>query len=412
MIGILSVLGLLDGAGAADWPVWRGPNGDGTAGAGTNVDRLPLTWSSTSNVVWKADLPGEGHSTPIVVGDKVVLTISDEETERQSVLCLSRSDGSVLWDQPLFYGKLAKKIHKKNTHATPSPASDGERVYVSFFNDEEVQLTALSLGDGTPIWQVTAGPFKELFNFGYAPSPLLYGDLVIVSSDFKRGGFLAAYDKRTGTEVWRTPRTGSTSYSSPIVGRVGGRDQLLISGDKRISSYDPATGRPLWSAKAVTEATCGTLVWDEERVFGSGGFPGKETAAVMADGSGRVVWKNKEKSYEQSMLVHDGYLYTVNDGGIGYCWDATTGEEKWEARVSIGAISASPLLVGDRIYASFENGVTVVFRATPTGFEKLAENRLGVEAFASPVVAGDRLFLRVADYEGEKRRETLYCLGL
>ncbi|MEM7144536.1 MAG: PQQ-binding-like beta-propeller repeat protein [Verrucomicrobiota bacterium] len=281
---LFAMWGLTGPVTGTDWSGWRGPNGDGTAGAGTNVDRVPLSWGPTTNVVWKASLPGEGHSTPIVLGDKVVLTYSDDVSEVQSVLCLRRADGSVLWERQLFQGNLAKKIHKKNTHATPSPTSDGERVYVSFYNDGAVQLTALSLADGLPIWQVTAGPFKELFNFGYAPSPLLYGNTVIVSSDYKRGGFLVAYDKGTGREIWRTPRTGSTSYSSPMVGRVAGRDQLLISGDKRISSYDPATGRLLWSAKAVTEATCGTLVWDGERVFGSGGFPGKETAAVMADG--------------------------------------------------------------------------------------------------------------------------------
>ncbi len=393
---------------ATDWPVWRGPSGMGIAAADAAP---PLTWSDGAQIRWKTPLPGRGHSTPIVFGNTIVLTTADEAQEIQSVLAFRRDTGEPIWKTDVHRGAFPSRIHRKNTHASPTAAFDGERIFVLFFQGGNVQLSALSPSDGSILWTKNTGPFRGQFNFGYGASPLIHDDLVIVSSDFPRGGYLAAFRRTDGDEVWRVPRSEATSYSSPIVARTGGRDQLVLSGAGQVNAYDPSNGRLLWSAEAGTKATCGTLIWDDERVYASGGYPGKQTVAVRSDGSTQVVWSHRVKCYEQSMLIHDGHIYAVADGGIAYCWDAESGRQKWVERLGGGDISASPVLVGDRIYATFERGLTVVFRANPSRFEKLGQSQLGDETFATPLFLGDRVYLRIAENSGRDRREYLVCVG-
>ena len=198
-------------------------------------------------------------------------------------------------------------------------------------------------------------------------------------------------------------------YASAIVHNVGGRDQLLIPGCNQVASYDPASGRPLWSVPGVTESCVGTVVTDGDLVFASGGFPKKETLAIRPTGRGQVVWRDQAETYVPSLLLHEGALYMVNDKGIGMCRDATTGRVAWQARIG-GNFSASPVLAGELIYAPAENGRTVVFRATPKKFEQVAENQLGIECFTSPVIADGRLYLRIAENRGG-RKESLCCIG-
>ena len=199
------------------------------------------------------------------------------------------------------------------------------------------------------------------------------------------------------------------NWGSPVVAQTGGRQQLLLNGSHQIAAYDPQTGNQLWTTPCLTMATCGTCIWTDDIVIASGGYPDPETAAVRSDGSG-VVWKNKVKCYEQSMLVHEGHIYAFSDQGVFYCWDVSTGEEKWKRRLR-GPVSASPLLIGDRIFASSEDGSIWVIRATPDGFEQIARNQLGTSAFASLVAVDNRLYVRSAAGEGLQRRETLWCIG-
>ncbi|MEM1295303.1 MAG: PQQ-binding-like beta-propeller repeat protein [Verrucomicrobiota bacterium] len=391
---------------SADWPAWRGPNGNGVADSDQDP---PTSWSAEEHVIWKVKVPGRGHSSPILVGNQVILTTADEKTQAQSVLSFDRDTGELGWETMVHRVPELPKIHKKNTHASPTAASNGSSVFVVFFNDGILHLTSLNL-KGEKQWQKQAGSFRPRYHFGYAASPLLYGDSVIVSAEFADGGYLAAFSSETGLGIWRTPRDKATSYSSPIVGNVAGRDQLLISGGEKISSYDPANGQLVWQVDGGTSATAGTMIWTPTQVYASGGFPTKETIAVVADGSRRIAWKNQEKCYEQSLLAYDGHLYAINDGGIAMCWKASDGRELWKERLG-GPVSASPVLVGDRIYATNERGQTFVFRASPTKFELLATNQLGDESFATPAVCDSRVYHRVATYEGENRQEWLYCLG-
>jgi hypothetical protein len=388
----------------SDWPWWRGPGRNGIASGGG-----PVRWSATENIAWKAPVPGRGHASPIVVGNRVVLATADEANQIQSVVAFHRQSGAQLWKSDVSLGGFPARIHRKNSHASPTVACDGERIFILFFNHHSIQATALDL-DGKQLWQAKVSDFDyQRYKYGYASSPVVYKETVILAAESDGQSFLAALDRQTGREVWRTPRPVNISYSTPSIGFIAGRDQLLISGAEHVSSYDPATGKPLWSAAGTTAATCGTIVWEGDVVIASGGYPKAETVAIRADGSGKVLWKNVKQCYEQSMLAWQGHVYALTDNGILHCWRISDGQEMWKERLQ-GPVSASPVLAGGNIYWANGHGTMYVFRANPEKFELLAENVLGDESLASPAVAGGQLFLRVASVT-DKRRETLYCIG-
>ncbi len=398
---------LMTTAFAGEWTQWRGPNHNNIAEAGQSV---PVEWSETKNVLWKTDVPGRGHSTPIVFGKLVVLTSADERGQNQAVLAFDRATGKQLWLTPISQGGFAT-IHDKNTHASPSPATDGTHIYATFCHHEKIEAVALDL-KGAVVWRKDVGSFRpKQYEYGYAASPTLYKGTLIINADCDTGAWLKALDVKTGNITWEQKRTQMLNWSSPIVAMVGGKEQLLLSGTEKIASYDPSSGTPAWEARCLTMATAGTVVWEGDTVFGSGGYPKAETAAVKADGSGKVLWTNRIQCYEQSMLVHEGYLYAFSEGGFVYCWNARTGDEQWKHRLE-GPESASPLLVGEIIFATNELGTTWVFKASPEKFEQIAQNQLGDSSFASAVAVDGQLFMRAAKGKGAGRKETLYCIGM
>jgi outer membrane protein assembly factor BamB len=209
--------------------------------------------------------------------------------------------------------------------------------------------------------------------------------------------------------VWRTERPGTITFSSPVVTTHQGKDYLLISGYEFIRAYDPANGKELWATKGAATATCGTMVWDDGIVFASGGYPQSETIALDIT-NGKVKWRNKVKSYEQSMVATGGHVYAYADAGAVFCWDAKTGDEKWRHRLT-DKISASGVLVEDRIYWANEAGDLWVFEANPKEWVEVSQNKVGNEAFASPAVCSGKIYLRVAKYEDNKRQEYVVCYG-
>lgn len=394
-------------AAEGDWPWWRGPNHNGIAAEG---QQPPVSWSDSKNVVWKTPVPGRGHASPTVVGDRIFLATADERSKVQSVVAFDRKTGKQLWKTDVHRGGFPRKIHRKNTYASPTVASDGERLFAVFHNSNAIQCTALGL-DGKKRWQKIASPFTpKQYEHGYGASPIIYKSVVVIAADYDGSACLVALDRKSGRMKWRAPRPSNCNYSSPVVARVAGRDQLLISGSDIVASYDPNSGRRLWQTKATTSAVCGTIVWQGPLVFASGGYPRAGTYCILANGSGRIVWQNRKKCYEQSMLAHDGYIYAVDDGGVAICWKATDGTEMWSHRLG-GAVCASPILAGGNVYLSNERGTTFVFKADPKGFQEVAQNQLGSEAFASPTICGGRIYLRVARNEGGGRQEYLYCIG-
>jgi len=383
-----------------DWPMWRGPQVDGIA----TGPAAPTRWTETENVAWKARIPGRGHSSPIVINDRIYLETADEQAQVQSVLCLDRADGSILWQTPLFEGRFETEMHKENTQATSTVASDGEHVYALFLNDRRIWATALDR-EGHKVWQTEVGSFAA--KFGYSASPILYRSLLVVAADHRQGGFVAGLNRQDGSIVWRKPRPEKASYASPRVVTLGGRDQLVIGGCNLVSSFDPLTGQALWSTSGTSEAGVGTPVVIGDRVFASGGYPERETIAVNPDGS--VAWRNRDRSYVPSLLAVDQAVYMVNDDGMAICFDPATGATRWKQRLG-GNFRVSPVASGGNIYSTDMSGKTTVFRANPDAFEPVAENTLGTEGFASPAISRGELFLRVADSSQGPRQEWLYCI--
>lgn len=389
-----------------DWPWWRGPQRNGVADNASP----PVQFGPTQGVVWKTAVPGRGHSSPIIVGGLVLLTTADEAKKVHSVLAYERQTGKERWKVDVSRGGFPARNHPKNTEASPTLASDGELVFATFYHHEQAEVIALDL-TGKIVWRQAAGPFHpKRYEYGYAPSPVLYKNLLIIATEHDGPSAITALDRKTGKPMWKTPRPNNISFSTPVVARVAGRDQLLISGADQIVSYDPASGKQLWKTDGTTAATCGTMVWDGDVVFASGGYPKAETLAVKADGSGRVLWKNNQKCYEQSLIVVDGYVYGLTDGGVYFCWRGSDGQEMWKQRLR-GPVSASPVYAGGHIYWANELGTMYVIKPNPQRYEQVAENQIESESFASPAIAGSQIFLRVASGNGPSRQEALYCFG-
>ncbi len=388
-----------------DWPWWRGPHRSGTAAAD---QQPPLSWSETENVIWKAAIPGRGHSSPTVVGDRVFLTTSSTEPQTQSVLCYDRHSGELRWQTQVHQAGFPEKMNSKASMASSTVACDGQRVFVNFLNNGAVYTTALSL-DGEQLWQTKITDY--IVHQGYGSSPAIYQSLVIVSADNKGGGAVAALDRASGEVVWRRERPELPNYPSPIVLHAAGRDQVVLTGCDLITSYDPLTGETLWETAGATTECVTSTVTDGSLVFSSGGYPRNHMSAVRADGSGEVVWENATRLYVPSLLVHQGHLFGVLDTGIATCWKSDTGEELWRARLG-GTFTASPVLVGEHIFATNEGGQTFIFKASPSEFELVAENQLGELVYPTPTICGDRIYMRVATRDDDQWKETLYCLGV
>lgn len=389
---------------SSDWAWWRGP---GRMGEATTEKPYPVQWSETEHVVWRADLPGRGHGSPIVVGDRVYVAICDEQTGRQGMIALDRSSGEKIWEKTIHESGAMSK-NQKSSGASSTPACDGQRVYINFANSDKVVLTALEL-NGEEAWRLDVSQYQV--HQGYGASPAIYEDLVYSVADTKGGGAIVAAKRSNGEIVWRQERRSNPNYASPIVLRVAGRDQLILTGLDQIISYDPRSGEVLWEQEGATTECVTTTVTDGKHVYSSGGYPKNHLAAVAGDGSGKIAWETADRIYVPSLLFRDGYLYGVLDAGIAACWDAATGEEMWKGRLG-GDFSASPVLAGDHIYCINEIGKTYVWEASPKGLKVVAVNELGHESFATPTLCDGKVYLRVAYREEETRREQLVCIGM
>ncbi|MCP4785838.1 MAG: PQQ-binding-like beta-propeller repeat protein [Fuerstiella sp.] len=392
--------------GANDWPWWRGPQRNGIA---SGKQSPPLTWSETENVLWKVPVPGRGHGSATVIGDQVFLAVADPEREVQSVLCLDRQTGERVWEAVAHEGHLETGGNKKASQASSTVAYDGQRLFINFLNSGAIFTTAFDMS-GDRLWQTKISDY--VVHQGYGSSPAPYKHLVIVGSDNKGddGGAIAALDRASGEIVWKQSRPAKPNYSSPIILHVAGKDQLFLTGCDKVTSFDPLTGSTNWEIEGATTECVTSTVTDGVHIFTSGGYPRNHMAAVVADGSGTVTWENTVRAYVPSMLCVDGHLYATLDGGFATCLESDTGKELWKSRLG-GTFSSSPVLVGNRIYATNEEGTTFVFKASPKAFEELAKNQLGESVFATPTICGSRIYTRVTHQVDGRRQEYLYCLG-
>jgi len=398
--GLMIVTGWLTPAQAENWPGWRGPRLDGTS----LEHQVPIHWSATSNVVWKTALPGLGHASPIVWGDRV-FTVAALPTEERLLLCLDRPTGKILWQKTVVRSPLEGK-HPLNSHASSTPVTDGKLIYLAFLDQKEMTVAAYDF-DGDQKWLVRPGPFAS--KHGFCSSPILYQDKVIVNGDHDGDSYLVALSRDDGKTLWKTPRQNHTrSYCVPIIRELAGRTQIVLSGDKCVASYDPKNGQLHWMIDGPTEQYVASLVYSEraDLLFMTGGFPDHHLLAIKPDGLGnvthsKIVWRtNKGVAYVPSPIVEGDYLLIVSDSGVAHCFEAATGKLAWQER--LGEHHASLVSAQGLVYFLNDEGVMNVVRPG-TEFARVARNELGEKTFASPAISGGQIFLR-----GDK---SLYCIG-
>ncbi len=390
-------------AAPTDWPGWRGPTADGHATPGQDV---PATWSETENVIWRAPVRGRGHSSPTVVGNRVVLTTADTVTQEQLVVAYDRATGKPAWETTVHRGNLDTAGNRNASQASSSVAWDGERLIVIFLNDHAIFTSALSI-EGKILWQTRVADFVT--HQGFGSSPVVHDSVVLVSADHRGGGKVSGLDRKTGKILWQQDRPKIANYASLAVVTAAGRTQAVLAGCNLVVSYDPLTGKKLWEIEGSTEETVVTPVTDGQRIFIGGGYPKNHVAAIEADGSGKVAWQNGTRAYVPSLIVRDRHVFAVLDAGHAVCWKSDTGEEVWRQKVDRD-FYASPVMVGQRVFVTSLRGLTSVFDATPEKFTLVAQNQLGDEAYASPSICGNRIYLRTAK-KTEPRQEFLWCIG-
>jgi outer membrane protein assembly factor BamB len=391
-----------EGEGAKFWPRWRGPSGQGVVPDGD----YPDTWSDTENVLWKVELPGRGNSSPILWKDRIFLTTSYDQGKRRSILCLARADGKQLWEA-FAPDARPEQVKDKNGWASGTPCTDGERVYAYF---GQHGLFCVNF-DGKQVWHQPFG-LMDAYH-GMACSPLLYRDRIIIYQDHrsKSGSFVAAFDRRTGKPLWKTPRKESVGWGSPVAVRVDGRDQVIVSSQNRVYTYDPDTGKELWSCGGNLFEVTPTPVVGDGLIFCCSGRAGP-TLAIRPDGKGDVTrthlaWKsNKSSPFIPSPLLYGGRLYMVNDIiSVLLCYEAKTGKLLYQERLGQPVkhgFSASPVGVNGKVFFTNDDGETFVVRAG-SEFELLRVNRLRDTTLASPALLDGRWYWRTQRH--------LFCIG-
>jgi outer membrane protein assembly factor BamB len=387
-------------AGSADnWPRFRGPNGTGVA-----ADRdVPVSWSQGSGVLWKIPLPGLGNSSPVVWGDRLFVQTAPPGGKERQLVCVSASTGKLLWSRAVR-GHSAK-THPKNTLASSTPATDGERVYAAFWDGSDILLAAYDM-DGRPVWERPLGSFTS--QHGAGASPVVYEDKVYFANDQDDTSTLHVFDARTGKTVWQDRRPAFRAcYSSPfILEKAGHRPELIVVSTMAITSYEPHSGRKNWNYQWKFSAkfplrTTGSAIAGGGMLFACSGDGGgdRHMIALRLDGAGprtkvTLAWENKRDfPYVPTLLKRGDYLYFVNDKGMAGCYDARTGKRVWFERLPEAEFTSSPVLIDGKMYAASEGGEVLVIAAEPK-FRLLARNPLGERVRATPAVADNRLYIR------------------
>jgi len=376
------------------WPRFRGPNGAGQSDAAT----IPTEWTD-ADYNWQVKLEGTGHSSPVVWGDKIVVTSGDAESATRYVHCRRTSDGGEVWSQT--FESSPHRLHQKNSYASSTPALDGQHVYVTWATPHEYLVLALDLETGEEVWREDLGGYQSAH--GYGSSPVVYGGNVIVTKDHRGESSLVALRCTDGEEVWRCPRGpgGKAAYSVPCVYRSPEGDESLIfhSTDNGISGIDPVTGDVKWSASDVFVKRCvNSPVVAAGLVFGTAGQGGNGDAVVAVrpgtpGADPEVAYEvRKAAPYVVTPVAYEDMLFVWHDSGIVTCLDAGSGDVYWRERVG-GSYSGSPIRVGKHIYCTAEDGTVMVLDAAKK-FRLVAKNELGERSFATPAVSDGRMYLR------------------
>ena len=416
-----------------NWPSFRGPSGSGVSPSGA-----PTTWdvSSGKNVLWRTQIPGLALSSPVVHGNHLFLTTAAGENENKDlrvglygdinpvnehtpyafkVLCLDKTTGAVVWERTAHEGIPKVKRHPKSSHANPTPATDGKHV-VAFFGSEGLYCYDAA---GNLIWKKDLGLLDSGFfrvptaQWGFASSPVIHGDRVIVQCDIQKGSFLAAFSLKDGGELWRTPREEVPTWGTPTVHASADRTQVICNGWKEIAGYDLATGKRLWHLRGGGDIPVPTPVVAHGLIFITNAHgpqaplyairttaTGDITLPEGADSNEHVAWSYRRGgNYMQTPIVVGDHLFLCRDNGQVTCFDAKTGKRLGEQKLGDGrtGFSASPVAAGDKLYFTSEEGQVYLVAATPK-LEVLATNSLGELSMATPAVSDGTLFFRTRSH--------------
>jgi outer membrane protein assembly factor BamB len=398
----LLLAGLTPRVTAENWPAWRGPRGDGTS-LETGV---PTEWSATRNVAWKTVVPGAGHSSPIVWEDRIFMATAVPEKKERVLLCFDRRTGQILWRHTVLTADLENKSGE-NSFASCTPATDGEGVYVAFLDVKQVVVAAVDFS-GKQLWLVRPGEFQN--DHGFSSSPVLYEDKVILSAQGKQGNFLVALSRVDGHTLWKKALDNpSNSFGQPLARLLAGRPQIILCGDKAVTSFSPQDGARLWFVENPSTDLVITPVFSEKAglLLSSSSWPKKELQAIRPDGQGdvtttKVVWKSVPGApYVPSPIAVGRFFLSLGDAGNEiYCFEAATGQVLWHE--PFGRSHASPVSAGGLVYFLNDKGVTQVIRPGEK-YELVASNDLGEKCYASPAISRGQIFLRGAT--------SLYCIG-
>jgi outer membrane protein assembly factor BamB len=408
-----------------NWPQWRGPRGQGVS----EEKNLPLEWSPTKNIKWKTPIPGRGHSSPIVWGNRLFLTtaiegpvipgasavkhvinnqivklpdtVGAENSHTLKLICIDTESGKILWERTVHEGRMFDDRQKSNTYASSTPVTDGRYVY-AFFGSEGLHCYDF---DGNQVWRASFGGIAKM-GYGEGTSPVIFENLVIVQVDKEmgQGSNIAAVDKTTGKEVWKTARKNRASWSTPVLVKGSQRTELIASGAESVVSYDPATGKELWQTEGLVSHAIPTPLAGDDMVFVYAGSHDKRGYAVGL-GSNKVLWRhNKGTAYVSSGVLYDGSIYLITDSGTMTSLDARSGQLKYEGgRVPTPSIFlASPVVFDGRIMITNQEGESFLIAAGPK-HELLKTNSIGEPVYASPAISGGRIFIR-----GDRH---LFCIG-
>ncbi len=385
---------------AENWPGWRGPRGDGPS----LEKNVPIRWSGTQNIVWKVLIPGKGHASPIVWGRHIFVVTAIKEKKQRILLCLDRKNGKILWQRVVLEAPL-ERINSLNSYASSTPATDGQRVYISFLDRDKMFIAAYDF-DGNRLWEVRPGAFASMH--GYCSSPVIWKDKLIVNGDHDGPSYIVAISRTTGQTIWKTPRPNKTrSYCTPIIRQIDGRNQMILSGTMCVASYDPDTGEQHWLIDGPTEQYVASLVYNGELLFMTCGFPDRFLQAIRPDGRGNVtkthvLWqKDRDCSYVPSPIAFGPYFLVVADNGVATCFEAKTGKSCWRERLG-PHYSASLVSANGLVYFLSDKGVMTVVRPGAE-LDIVVRNELGENTYASPAISDGQMFLRGAKH--------LYCIA-
>ncbi len=395
-----------------NWPGWRGPRGDGTS----LESDLPTQWDGTTQqgIAWKVPLPGTGHSSPVVWEDRIFVTAFVEEDQARLLLCLDARDGHIHWQCRVLQSPPEIK-HALNSYASGTPVTDGEAIYVSFLETDGREEPARNVDKPKPmtpghmvvaaidmsgqvLWRKQPTGFSSAH--GFCTSPVLYQNLLIVNGDHDGDSSILGLDRHTGETVWRFPRVHQTrSYCTPIIRPIAGQPHLVFSGSKQVVSLDPRNGTLRWYVDGPTQQFVASMVYDGEKFYLAAGFPDHHVMAIRPDGQGdvtqtHVAWDSTDaKCYVPSPVLAAGQLFVADDRGTINCFDPVSGKRWWRDRLG-GHYSASLVAAGALVYCTADDGTVRVLRAGGDAMEIVGTNPLGENCFASPALAGGRIYLR------------------